>query len=142
MDEVYIFITLEDLATIKSMDAVVTRICQQTMECVYFLRDYAKVENFCKQATNSFPLCHVYPLFLTGLRTGKNFMMSEADANVKKYNAVFDDLMEQFRNRAARDTIIVTNRVLTIVEGIGGCLSSCTPDPFQHSRPSRLRFPE
>ncbi|KAF8965708.1 hypothetical protein BDZ97DRAFT_1810653 [Flammula alnicola] len=98
IENVYTFITQKDLETIKSMDIVVTGICQQTLECAYFLQDYTKAKSYWR-------------------RLGKN-LMSEADIRVQQYNTVFDDLMGQFRDQAVRETVVVTHRILSTVEGI------------------------
>ncbi|KAF8953056.1 hypothetical protein BDZ97DRAFT_1680146 [Flammula alnicola] len=117
MENVYIFITQEDLETIKSMHIVITRICQQTLECAYFLRDYAKAKSYCKSTTKIIPLASSSPPFSSGSRLGKNFI-SEADIRVQQYNTVFDDLMQQFRDQVVRETVLVTHRILSTVEGI------------------------
>jgi hypothetical protein len=47
---------------------------------------------------------------MQGMRLLKN-MISETDARVRKYNNVFDELLQQFRNRAAGDTLVVVHRI-------------------------------
>ncbi|KAG1896785.1 uncharacterized protein F5891DRAFT_1192682 [Suillus fuscotomentosus] len=47
MDEVDMFLAENDLAALRSIKSVVVRICQQTLERSYFLRDYSKSQNFC-----------------------------------------------------------------------------------------------
>ncbi|KAF8962292.1 hypothetical protein BDZ97DRAFT_1702551 [Flammula alnicola] len=97
IENVYTFITQKDLETIKSMDIVVTRICQQTLECAYFLRDYTKAKSYWR-------------------RLGKN-LISEVDIRAQQYNTVFDGLLQQFRDQAIQDTVVVTHRILSTVEG-------------------------
>jgi hypothetical protein len=46
MDEVYTFLTGEELRRIKFMKAVVECITRQTLECSYFIREYSKNEKF------------------------------------------------------------------------------------------------
>ncbi len=46
MDEVYTFLTGEELRRIESMKIVVERITRQTLECSYFIREYSKNEKF------------------------------------------------------------------------------------------------
>jgi len=67
--------------------------------------------------------------FFAGIRLGKN-VLSQTDGMVTTYNAVFDDLMEQFRNRAARDTVVVVHRVLEGVQELSECFMRQTLDYF------------
>ena len=46
MNEVYTFLTEKDLRDIKFMTSVVERITLQTLECSYFIQEYAKNEKF------------------------------------------------------------------------------------------------
>jgi hypothetical protein len=48
MNEVYSFLMKEDLRDIESMKTVVERICHQTLECSYFIREYSQNKNFRK----------------------------------------------------------------------------------------------
>lgn len=48
MDEVYTFLMKEDLQDIESMKTVVERICYQTLECSYFIREYSQNKKFRK----------------------------------------------------------------------------------------------
>ena len=48
MDEVYAFLTGEELQRIESMKTVVERVTRQTLECSYFIREYSKNEKFSK----------------------------------------------------------------------------------------------
>ena len=48
MDEVYTFLTKKELRDIESMEIVVGRITLQTLECSYFIQEYAKNEKFRK----------------------------------------------------------------------------------------------
>ncbi|KAG2030997.1 hypothetical protein BDR03DRAFT_973641 [Suillus americanus] len=79
MEDVYIFLIQNDLATITLMKSVVARICQQTIECAYFLRDYSKSMDF-------------------WIKLGRD-VVSESNNTVKRYNAVFDNLIQQFQDR-------------------------------------------
>jgi len=120
MDEVYSFFKEDHLEDIKSMKSIVTRICQQTVECCYFLRDYSKTKNFCESTNDKVVIIELTQFFFAGIRLGKN-LMSDTDNTVKGYNAVFDGLMQQFRHTAARDTVVVVHRVLEGVQGFGKC---------------------
>ena len=48
MDEVYTFLTKKELRDLESMEIVVGRISLQTLECSYFIQEYAKNEKFRK----------------------------------------------------------------------------------------------
>lgn len=48
------------------------------------------------------------------IRLGKNFF-SEKGSLVDRYNATFDDLMEDFRNGATRETLVVVHRIWEVL---------------------------
>ncbi|PPQ93483.1 hypothetical protein CVT25_008477, partial [Psilocybe cyanescens] len=98
MNEVYTFLTDNKLRDIESMQSVVERICHQTLECSYFIREYSTNQKF-------------------RMRLLKNFF-SETDNRVKNYNNVFDGLLEEFRDNAAADTLVVVHRVWEGVKGM------------------------
>ena len=52
---------------------------------------------------------------MQGTRLLRNFI-SETDARVKCYNDIFDELLQQFRDKAAGNTLVVVN---CIWEGLG-----------------------
>lgn len=54
---------------------------------------------------------------MQGTRLLKN-LISETDARVRNYNNVFDELMQQFRNKAAGDTLVVVHRIWEGIEGL------------------------
>ena len=54
---------------------------------------------------------------MQGTRLLKN-LISETDARVRKYNSVFDELLQQFRNRAAGDTLVVVHRIWEGIKGL------------------------
>ena len=47
MNEVYAFL-VKELRNIESMKTVVERICYQTLECSYFVREYSQNKDFRK----------------------------------------------------------------------------------------------
>ena len=53
--------------------------------------------------------------FIQGTRLLKNFI-SETDTRVKCYNDIFDELLQQFRDKAASDTLVLVHRIW---EGLG-----------------------
>ncbi|PPQ90302.1 hypothetical protein CVT25_013271 [Psilocybe cyanescens] len=98
MNEVYTFLTDNKLRDIESMKSVVERICHQTLECSYFIREYSTNQKF-------------------RMRLLKNFF-SETDERVENYNNVFDGLLEEFRDNAAADTLVIVHRVWEGVKGM------------------------
>lgn len=48
MNEVYVSLTQAELSEIKSVKDVVERISLQTLECAYFIQEYAQNEKFRK----------------------------------------------------------------------------------------------
>jgi hypothetical protein len=67
---------------------------------------------------------HAFISFIQGTRLLKN-LISETDARVRRYNNVFDELMQQFRNRAAGDTLVVVHRIwegIKDLEALGNIL--------------------
>jgi hypothetical protein len=48
MHGVYTFLTQAELQDIKFMKTVVERICRQTLECSYFIREYSQNKQFRK----------------------------------------------------------------------------------------------
>ena len=54
MDDVYVFLTNAEVRDIRSMKEVVERISQQTLECSYFIREYAQNEKFRKLIISGF----------------------------------------------------------------------------------------
>ena len=56
-------------------------------------------------------------LFVQGTRLLKNFF-SETDERVVCYSNVFDELLQQFRDRAAGDTLVVVHRIWQGMKGL------------------------
>ena len=123
------FLMENDLADIASMKTVVAQICRQTQECSYFLCDYSKTKNFCESTRDTWSSSSSHLPCFAGIRLGKN-VLSQTDDTITTYNAVFDDLMEQFRNRAARDTVVVVHRVLEGVQELSEWFMLQTLDYF------------
>ena len=117
MHGVYTFLTGAELRDIEFMKTVVERICHQTLECSYFIREYSQNKKFRKNTCWHLGNCsRLTPLFfIQGTRLLKNFI-SETDARVKCYNDIFDQLLQQFRDKAASDTLVVVHRIW---EGLG-----------------------
>jgi len=64
MNEIYVTLTKAELRDIHSMKGVVERISQQTLECSYFIQEYAQNEKFRK----SIILGHVGMNLTLGIR--------------------------------------------------------------------------
>jgi len=91
MNEVYMFLTSAELKDIKSMKTVVEQISCQTLECSYFIAEYAENEKFCK-STNACMHGSNELMIILGTRLLKNFI-SGTDKHVQQYNETFDKLI-------------------------------------------------
>ncbi|KIK33561.1 hypothetical protein CY34DRAFT_35281, partial [Suillus luteus UH-Slu-Lm8-n1] len=92
ISEVFTFITEEkELMKIQSMLATYGKIAQQTLECADFIRHYAETKS-------------------VWIRLGKH-VFDETDATIQSYNDVLDSLMQQFRDLAARDTVVIAHHM-------------------------------
>jgi len=49
--------------------------------------------------------------FFQGMRLLKNLFSPENKTLVQHYNSVFDNLLQEFRDRAAGDTLVVVHRI-------------------------------
>ncbi|KAG0695059.1 hypothetical protein DFH29DRAFT_287720 [Suillus ampliporus] len=75
----------ETLPMIPFMSAIYGKIAQQMLECADFISHYSEITSAWK-------------------RLGKN-IGKETDDTIQSYNKAFDDLMQQFPDRAVRDTV-------------------------------------
>ncbi|KAG1725688.1 uncharacterized protein EDB91DRAFT_1167458 [Suillus paluster] len=92
ISEVYTFIAEDEaLAKIQSMLAIYGKIARQTLECADFITHYSETKSAWK-------------------RLGKH-IASETDATIKSYNEALDGLMQQFRDRAVRDVVVIVHRM-------------------------------
>jgi len=112
---------------IKSMKTVVACICEQTSECSYFIRKYAQDTKFRELACRCGYLCKLNHLLIQGTRLN---LLSDIDEHVRTYNNAFDSLMQQFRDRATRDTLVVVHRIWEDVKNQGNVFS----DRICHTR--------
>ncbi|KAG2343052.1 WD40 repeat-like protein [Suillus weaverae] len=98
--EVYTFITEEEeLPKIQSMLAIYGKIAQQTLECADFISHYSETKS-------------------AWIRLGKH-VFDETDATIQNYNNVLDSLMQQFRDRAACDTVVIVHNMAESLDLIG-----------------------
>ncbi|KAG2340093.1 WD40 repeat-like protein [Suillus weaverae] len=92
ISDVYAFIMEEEeLAKIESMLAIYGNIAKQTLECADFISHYSETKS-------------------AWIRLGKH-VFDETDATVQSYSDVLDSLMQQFRDRAARDTVVMVHHM-------------------------------
>ncbi|KAL4062785.1 hypothetical protein V8B97DRAFT_2091404 [Scleroderma yunnanense] len=93
IQRVYKFLLEEDtLANLDAMKDTLARIVQVISNSAQFIENYSETKNFWK-------------------RLGKN-IASETQTAVDDYNRALDELMQQYRDRAVRDTHINVYRVL------------------------------
>ncbi|KAG2361228.1 hypothetical protein BDR07DRAFT_76617 [Suillus spraguei] len=91
LGQVYEFMMQEKtLRGIPSMQGIVGRIVQQTLECSQFIKDYSSTKNFWQ-------------------RLGKN-VISEAENTTQQYISVLDALMQSFRDQVTLDVEIFVHR--------------------------------
>ncbi|GJJ14368.1 hypothetical protein Clacol_008632 [Clathrus columnatus] len=96
LDSVYKFI--EDATEIKkhpSYERIMTSLAQQTVECAYFIRDYAKKKNF-------------------WIRVGRNAIGKPIKLRVQSYQGAFGKLLGEFQTRSALHTEITVSRLLEL----------------------------
>ncbi|OAX32570.1 hypothetical protein K503DRAFT_870078, partial [Rhizopogon vinicolor AM-OR11-026] len=100
VSEVYDFITEGGtLAEIQSMQATYVKISQQTLVCADFIAHYSETKNAWE-------------------RLAKN-VLGETDAMIQSYNNALDTLMQQFRDRASRDTVVIVHHMAESLDLIG-----------------------
>ncbi|KIM51385.1 hypothetical protein SCLCIDRAFT_33498 [Scleroderma citrinum Foug A] len=96
---VYEFLLEEDTkANLDVMKDTLARITQVVSTSAQFIKNYSETKNFWKRAAKN--------------------IFSETQSIVDGYNKALDELMQEFRNRAVRDTYINVLRVLDIFEDL------------------------
>ncbi|KAF8520629.1 hypothetical protein BU17DRAFT_88833 [Hysterangium stoloniferum] len=99
LDDIYGFVQeAEPTKKIESQRVVLKLIVLQTMECAYFIREYAKSKGFASRIVTS--------------------SLSQADDMIKQYKVKLDDLKAAFRDRAILSTEITVLRTRETVENI------------------------
>ncbi|GJJ08975.1 hypothetical protein Clacol_003196 [Clathrus columnatus] len=94
LDSTYKFI--EDTKEIEnhpSYERILTNLAKQTVECAYFIRDYAKVANF-------------------WVRAGKNLFGKPIEERVKIYQDALERILSEFQNHSVLHTEIDVRRLL------------------------------
>ncbi|KAI0309826.1 hypothetical protein OF83DRAFT_1071430, partial [Amylostereum chailletii] len=77
----------------KSQQKILSTIAKQTVDCAYFIRDYAQDASFVK-------------------RTARSAIASKTDAQIEEYQTKFRELQTAFQQRAILNTDIIVHRVL------------------------------
>ncbi|KAN0107633.1 hypothetical protein V8E52_009952, partial [Russula decolorans] len=99
MNDTYAFIhEVEPLKKVESHKRIVTLLTQQTTECGYFIRDYAKTKSFLE-------------------RTGKH-LVSDVDSKVKQYEAKFSELKSALQASGVVHTEITVLRILDVMNNL------------------------
>ncbi|GJJ10686.1 hypothetical protein Clacol_004913 [Clathrus columnatus] len=96
LDSVYKFI--EETTEIKkhpSYERIMTSLAQQTVECAYFIRDYAKKRNF-------------------WMRVGRNVIGESVKSRVQSYEDTFAKLLKEFQTHSTLHTEIIVGRLLEL----------------------------
>ena len=96
---------------------IVTSLAQQTIECAYFIRQYASHPSFCK---SYFIILWWFSFLclLTGKRTGKN-LISDADQKTQNFQNQFKKLKLAFTQHAVCETQLRVLQIFNTVEKLG-----------------------
>ncbi|GJJ11126.1 hypothetical protein Clacol_005357 [Clathrus columnatus] len=94
VDATYKFIEeTKEVENRPSYKRILSTLAKQTVECAYFIRDYAKVANF-------------------WIRVGKNVIGGPIKTRVQTYQTVFSRLLAEFRTHSSLHTELAVGRVL------------------------------
>ena len=86
------------------------QIIQQTTECAWFVRDYMKIENFCKLYKLFFLCTHCFE----GKQMARDIASSQKD-QVDKFKSKFDELRSAFQ---AEGIVQIKITVLQVVDDL------------------------
>jgi hypothetical protein len=59
-------------------------------------------------------------------------LISGTDGRVTSYNAVFEDLLQEFRDNAVKDTLVVVHRIWTNVESLDENVQNLSKSVFNN----------
>lgn len=126
MNGVFTFVhEAEILQRIESHRQILALMTQQTIECAYFIRGYAKNRNFCKYSISVGYLWqemgsheHGETQFFLGAKAIEHFM-SDVDDKIKQYEDRFKELQTAFQNRATLVTEIAVLGILDKLDKLG-----------------------
>jgi len=100
MDDVYSFVKdAEAIRKMESQSRTVALIAQQTIECAYFIRDYAMRKSFWERAL-------------------KNSFMTYVDSRIKQYEDKFKELKMAFQDCTILQTGITVSRIMDNLESL------------------------
>ena len=77
--------------------------------------------------------------FFQGTRLLNNLFSSRTDTLVQIYNDVFDNLFQEFRDRAAGDTLVVVHRIWEDLTKIDDLRESFLECPLPHCPTSAMQ---
>ncbi|GJJ11010.1 hypothetical protein Clacol_005239 [Clathrus columnatus] len=100
LDATYKFI--EDTKEIEnhpSYKRILSTLAKQTVDCAYFIRDYAKIANF-------------------WVRVGKNIIGGPIKTRVQTYQTAFSTLLAEFRTHSSLHTELAVGRILELNQEI------------------------
>ena len=86
------------------------QIIQQTAECAWFVRDYMKIENFCKLYKLFFLCTHCFE----GKQMARDIASSQKD-QVDKFKSKFDELRSAFQAEGFVQIKITVLQVITFL---------------------------
>ncbi|GJJ10691.1 hypothetical protein Clacol_004918 [Clathrus columnatus] len=96
LDSTYKFIEeATDIKNHSSYEHILSGLAKQTVECAYFIRDYAKKRNF-------------------WVRVGTNVIGEPIKLRVQSYQDAFANLLKEFKTRSALHTEIAVGRLLEL----------------------------
>ncbi|PPR04540.1 hypothetical protein CVT26_002507 [Gymnopilus dilepis] len=116
MTDLYMVLNNERLEDIESMKSIVQCICQQTLECAYFIEGYAKDQKFRKLSFRAV-VALMRSLFYEDTRVAKN-TLSRTDDRVAQYQNAFLELRHGFETRASLETLLAGRETLLVVHRI------------------------
>jgi hypothetical protein len=119
MNDAYSFVN--DAAALKEIEShkqIIVALTQQTIDCAYFIRDYAINKSFCMSIFIIRVAQGLQLSVMSGKRTVKNFI-SDTDIKIKQYETKFQELKFVFQGRAILQTEITVLRILDNVDNIG-----------------------
>jgi hypothetical protein len=100
----------------KSKSDIVIRMVQQTTECAWFIRDYMKIEEFCK-LDKLIVLSNSSSHSCEGKRMAKNIVSSRKD-QVDKFKSKFEELRSAFETEAIVEVEIAVLRVADDLQSV------------------------
>ena len=118
MSDVYTFVLEADpVKKVESHKRILAAMTQQTVECAYFIREYATNKSFSKSLSEH-QEAHLIVFLFSGKRLLEN-ILSDADDKIKQYEDKFRELKLAFQERAVLRGGITVMRILDVVKNLG-----------------------